>query len=435
MKKHFKTLLPLLLAGMVSSVHAATDADVDASFHPYKAGMPSFSGLSAGTVISKANVEQFKDAFDPGLFSMVKDGWVDIKVGKSTDFPQPKSYIEATRKNLNKTKLGAKNGELEGFLAGRPFPEEPKASDPRAGEKLAWNYKYSVNYGDSGSIYPFYWRYRNAATSQVERTIKFEFHFLNFMHRTEQSPIPEITPNPSNIFRAIYAKIHEPQDLKNTQLLIQRFEDDTKLDDAYLYLGFQRRVRRLATGQTTDAFLGSDMMIEDFEGYNGRISDMNWAYKGTKNILVPYYNHNEQALTDEYKESDGYKFVDFHGKGNCMPNVTYQLRKAYILEATPVNPNHPMSKKVMYLDAQTMNPGRTMIYDRKGQMWKSFTIGKSHPDYHLPENKGSDIALDDLFAQVDMQAMHCTTGQFKVHIDPKLNPPGLFQVQQMRGGD
>lgn len=435
MKKHIKTLLPMLIAGFVGGAYAATEADVEGSFNPYKAGMPSIPGLSAGIVINKANVEQFKDAFDPGLFTMVKDGWVEIKVGKSTDFPQPKSYIEATRKNLNKAKLGAKNGELEGFLAGRPFPEEPKTSDPRAGEKLAWNYKYSVNYGDSGSIYPFYWRYRNAATSQIERTIKFEFHFLNFMHRTEQAPIPEVTPNPSNIFRAIYAKIYEPQDLKNTQLLIQRFEDDTKLDDAYLYLGFQRRVRRLATGQTTDAFLGSDMMIEDFEGYNGRISDMNWSYKGTKNILVPYYNHNEQALTDEYKEADGYKFVDFHGKGNCMPNVTYQLRKAYILEATPVNPNHPMSKKVMYLDAQTMNPGRAMIYDRKGQMWKSFTIGKSHPDHHLPENKGSDIALDDLFAQVDMQAMHCTTGQFKVHIDPKLNPPGLFQVQQMRGGE
>ena len=78
----------------------------------------------------------------------------------------------------------------------------------------------------------------------------------------------------------------EPQDLKDTQLLIQRNEDDLKLDDAYLYLGFQRRVRRLATGQTTDAFLGSDLMIEDFEGYNGRVSDMKWRYLGSKNIRV-----------------------------------------------------------------------------------------------------------------------------------------------------
>ena len=51
-----------------------------------------------------------------------------------------------------------------------------------------------------------------------------------------------------------------------------------------LYLGFQRRVRRLAQGQVTDSFLGSDLMIEDFEGYNGRVSDMKWTYKGTKNV-------------------------------------------------------------------------------------------------------------------------------------------------------
>ena len=426
----------LALASTITSLaSAATETELDNAFHPYKKGFPAFPGLNPGLVINKANVDQFKGAFDPGLFDMVKDGWVDIAVGKSTDFPQPKAYIDATRKNLNKVKLGPKNGDLEGYVAGRPFPEEPDLKDPRAGEKLAWNFKYGVNYGDSGSIYPFYWRYRNAATGQIERTIKFEFHFLNFMHRVEQPPIPEITPNPAKIYRGTYAKVYEPQDLKNTQLLIQRFEDDTKLDDAYLYLGFQRRVRRLATGQTTDAFLGSDMMIEDFEGYNGRISDMKWTYKGTVNMLVPFFNHNEQKLTDEYKESDGYKFVDMHGKGNCMPNVTYQLRKSYILEATPVNPNHPISKRVLYLDAQTMYAGRALIYDRKGQVWKNFTIGKSHPDHHLAKNKGSDVSLDDSFSQIDMQGMHCTTGQFKVHIDPKLNPPDLFQVQNLRGGD
>ena len=118
-----------------------------------------------------------------------------------------------------------------------------------------------------------------------------------------------------------------------------------------------------------------------------------------------------------------------------MPNFTYQLRKSYILEDTPVNPNHPISKRVLYLDAQTMYAGRALIYDRKGQVWKNFTIGKSHPDHHLAKNKGSDVSLDDSFSQIDMQGMHCTTGQFKVHIDPKLNPPDLFQVQNLRGGD
>jgi len=62
-------------------------------------------------------------------------------------------------------------------------------------------------------------------------------------------------------------------------------------------------------------------------------------------------------------------------------------------------------------------------------------VGKSHPDYHLPINKGAGIGIDDAFSMIDVQSRHCTTGQFKGQVEPKLNPANLFQVQYMRGGD
>lgn len=438
MKKHLIAMVPLLAAGTMGLAQASSEADVDNSFNPYKAGMPSFAGLTAGTVINKANADQFKDVLGAGVYKLIKEGLFEMKVGATTQFAISKAYIDATKANLGKAKLGAKPGDnLSGYIAGRPFPEEPDVKDPRAGEKLAWNYKYGVNWGDGAIISPFFWKYKNMQTGQVEKTIKYDFHFLNFMHRTKDAPVPEITPNPSGIFRAIYVKAHEPQDLKNTQLLIQRFEDDAKLDDAYLYLGFQRRVRRLAQGQVTDSFLGSDLMIEDFEGYNGRVSDMKWTYKGTKNVLLPMWNHNELKLAaDMPAEADGYKYVDFAGQGKCFHEGTWQLRKVYVLEAAPVNTNHPVSKRVFYMDAQLGNlNGANEIYDRKGELWKVFMVGKSHADSHLPVNKGAGIGIDDAFSMVDLQSKHCTTGQFKGQVDPKKNPPGLFQVQNLRGGD
>ena len=438
MKKHLIAMVPLLAAGVMGSALASTEADVENSFNPYKAGMPSFPGLTAGTVINKANADQFKDVLGAGVYKLIKEGLFEMKVGATTQFAISKAYIDATKANLGKAKLGAKAGDnLTGYVAGRPFPEEPDVKDPRAGEKLAWNYKYGVNWGDGAIISPFFWKYKNMQTGQGEKTIKYDFHFLNFMHRTKDAPVPEITPNPSGIFRAIYVKAHEPQDLKNTQLLIQRFEDDAKLDDAYLYLGFQRRVRRLAQGQVTDSFLGSDLMIEDFEGYNGRVSDMKWTYKGTRNVLLPMWNHNELKLaSDMPAEADGYKYVDFGGQGKCFHEGTWQLRKVYVLEAAPVNTNHPVSKRVFYMDAQLGNlNGANEIYDRKGELWKVFMVGKSHADSHLPVNKGAGIGIDDAFSMVDLQSKHCTTGQFKGQVDPKKNPPGLFQVQNLRGGD
>lgn len=430
--KIHKTLIALLAAGLAGSLQAQTS---DATFFPYRNGFPSFPGLTAGTVINKDNVDKFKDVLDAANYKLIKDGWFDITVSETFDFPNAKGYVEATKQHGGKAKLGPKVGNIEGYVAGRPFPEEPSTSDPRAGEKVIWNFKYGINWGDNAAIYPFYWKYKNAKTDKVERTLKFNFHMLNFKHRTDHQPLPEVTPNPGDLFRGIYLTVLEPQDLKNTQLLIQKYSDDTKFDDAYLYLGFQRRVRRLAAGQVTDSFLGADLMIEDFEGYESRVSDYKWTFLGAKNILMPYYKHNDMKLTDEFKDPDGYKYVDFHGKGGCAPMITWQLRKVYELQGQPLNPAHPISKRIMYLDAQIYGASRTMIYDRKGELWKSFTIGKAHPDHHLPINKGTGIGIDDSFTMIDMQAERCTTGHFKGQVDPKLSPPSMFQVQHMRGGD
>lgn len=412
----------------------ADDELIDKAFYPYRAAIPEAGGLNTGMLIESDNVERFKELLDPAMLGFIRQGWTRIEVAPTTSFDLHPHYVEATRKHLHSAKLGANPGEISGTIAGRPFPAEPDAADPRAGEKLAWNVKYGYNWGDSAIISPFIWKYRNMDTAEVERTIHMTMNFLNFTNRVNQPPLPAITPNPSNKFRAIYLNIDSPQDLRNTQLLIHRFNNDLKRDNSWLYLGFQRRVRRLATGQMTDAFLGSDLMIEDFEGYNGRIADMRWSYQGTRFMLMPFYNHNDLALDEGSTDSEGYRMVAFDGKGNCFPRITWQLRKVYQLQATPLNTfaRHPLSKRVHYVDAQTFAVSRTVSYDRQGEPWKTFTIGKAHPDHHLPINKGSGVALDDSFSMIDMQAMHCTTGQFKGQVDSELSHPEIFSVQHLR---
>jgi len=432
MKKLSKHLLALSLLSIASTAIALTPAEIDDSFKPYKSGFLEVEGVVPGLVITKDNVDQYSSVFDEGMIKHIKDGWVDVTVGEPMDFILNQSYIDATTKGADKVTLGEKVGQINGYIAGRAFPGEPDINDPRAGEKLAWNYQYGYNWGDGAAISPFYWKYRNMETGKVERTLKFNFYFLNFAHRVNHEPIPEITPNPGKLFRAIYLNVEEPFDVKNTQLLIHRSQNDLKRDNSWLYLGFQRRVRRLATGQTTDSFLGADIMIEDFEGYNGRVSDMEWTYKGTKTMLLPMYDSSVQTRTDEFKDKDGYTFTTYHGKGNCFPNVTYSLRKVYVMESKPTDPNHPVGKRVHYMDAQTSTLPRTVVFDRQGKYWKSWMIGQAHPDSHLPANKGSGVAIDDAFGMMDIQAMHCTTGQFKGIVDPKLVKKKQFRVQYMR---
>ncbi|WP_027716174.1 DUF1329 domain-containing protein [Desulfuromonas sp. TF] len=431
MMKRFFALLATGLIAMAGTAQAASDADVENSLSPYKNFSYDTTKIKPGMVINKDNVEKVKEYLDPAMYQFIQKGWYEIPVMETTSFDLPAPYVEATKKNLNKTKLV--EGNLVDYLAGRPFVQEPDANDPQAGTKLAFNNKYALIAGDGGTIYPFYWKYRDMNSGKIERQIKFEVHSLNFKHRTTQEPIPNVEPNPSDIFRGLYLRVEEPFDVENTQLLIQRHEDDLKRDNAWLYLGFQRRVRRLSSGQTTDAFLGSDLMIEDFEGYNNRVADQKWTYKGTEKLLLPYYNHNElPELSDEFKEPDGYRYVDFGGQGGCFPKVNWQVRKVYVIEAVPVDPNHPISKRIMYMDAQTGFFSRTISYDRAGKLWKTWLIGESHPDHHLEINKGSNVAQWDSFTMIDTQAMHCTTGQFHAHNNPDDVSPNQFTPQYLR---
>ncbi|MCU7875610.1 MAG: DUF1329 domain-containing protein [Candidatus Thiodiazotropha sp. (ex Lucinoma borealis)] len=431
-----KTLFTALMVSSVlmssTAFGAMDDAVIEQSFYPYKNGLPTADGYEPGVEITQQNVDSYKAILDDFMYRYIKQGWYTIKTSPTTSFDLYPGYVDATRAHAESVKL-TPDGLLDGFVAGRPFPQEPDANDPEAGLKLVWNFQRGFNAGDSETIKPFWWTFRNMNNDKVERVIKFDWHFLNWKHRSQFDPKPDILPNPGQIFRSIYGKVLEPFDLANTQLLIHRYENDLKRDDAWLYLGFQRRVRRLATGQITDAFLGTDAMIEDFEGYNGRVSDYKWKYIETKNVLLPFYNHNEMDLSSEpANDPDGFKFVKVAGKGGCFPDVTWQLRKTYVVEGNPKDSNHPLSKRTIYLDVQTGIMSVLLSYDKKGDPWKYFPIGKTHSDNHIARNKGTGVAIDDFAVFLDEQAMHCTTLQFKSVINPEENAANIFSVQNLR---
>jgi hypothetical protein len=79
-----------------------------------------------------------------------------------------------------------------------------------------------------------------------------------------------------------------------------------------------------------------------------------------------------------------------------------------------------------------MTMASLIVYDRKGDMWKWFPIGKAHSDHHAAANKGKGVALDDFAVLLDVQAMHCTTLQFKSIITDDVNQPRLYTVQNLR---
>lgn len=126
-----------LSALCLALVAGAASADVvEQSFRPYADSKPSVDGLKVGMTIDSSSVAQFKDIIDPAFYGFVEKGWAKLTVGETTSFDLHPNYVEATRQGLDQVKLGAKPGEINGWVAGRsrrsrtPATRAPARSSP-----------------------------------------------------------------------------------------------------------------------------------------------------------------------------------------------------------------------------------------------------------------------------------------------------------------
>jgi hypothetical protein len=407
--------LAALLTSLAAVGARAGDFDFDSAEIQEMAPAP-------GTVIASDSLEQYRQILDPDIADLIAKDWFAVTVGEPLSFDPHPNFIAATQQYGGQTQLGSEPGQLLNYVAGRPFPGELSLDDPRAGEKLAWNMRYSFA-GDTGAIPEMYWGYREMRSQTLERTLTFTAEGMRFMYRHVVEPMPALDRNPYAVYMAMTLTAEDPPDVSGTKLLLFYNSDDNAEEQGWMYVPNLRRVRRVATTTRTDSFLGSDLMIEDFLGYSGRIKDMNWSYKGATYVMLPMYRQDQQKLSTLKARRYDYHFVDFAGHSGCFPQVSWQLRKAHVLEGTPARSDHPLSKRFFYVDAQTMQPILGKTYDRAGTLWKLLLGGVAHPDYHLPQNKGSGVPLLDSSSAIDLQNMHCTTLQF-LHVT---NPDNIKQ--------
>ena len=374
--------------------------------------------LQPGTVVDVNNISEYENFLHPAFVAEIAKGEFQITLGEEFSFEIHPLFASATEKYAGTARLGDNPGELFDYIAGVPFPDRPGVDDPRAGEKMAWNLRYAYG-GDSGEIPEMYWYYRDMKRNKLERTLEFSAERYNFKHRVIMEPVPEVPKNRDGLYSAIFLEAHEPPDVSGTSLLLFYNEDDRKVEQGWMYVPLLRRVRRIATKQKTDSFLGSDIMIEDFLGYSGRIMDMEWEFKGEAYKLLPMYKHRDVKTSGREARGYDYKFIDFSPPNYCMPAVHWQLRRVYVIEGRPKRRDHPLSKREFYVDAETYVAPFVVLYDRAGVVWKLGMGGISHPDYHLSVNKGSMVPIIDSSSMVDLQTRHCTAIQMITIVNSK----------------
>ncbi len=152
-------------------------------------------------------------------------------------------------------------------------------------------------------------------------------------------------------------KLQAPADVRGIGLLV------LAEDQMYVYLPEFRRVRRIASANRKDAFVGSDFSYEDLSASG----------------FLEFYEARLQS-SDEFQ---------------------HELE----LQARP-NSGKPYSKILMTVSVETMLPVRLRMYDQGGRLWKECTqvsrhIGKYHvvkefTMLDLQKNSKTMLVLSDI---------------------------------------
>jgi hypothetical protein len=285
------------------------------------------------------------------------------------DYSPPPEYEAATDRFEGQARIGP-GSSLESYTAGQPFPmdEIDCLGDPRAGDKIIWNFdqqwdgdgagtRYFYSYWDRGEKLPLYYE---GASKTVKLANRIEAELLE--------------KHGGDLFRgenrklAFGIEVEAPFDARGIALLTYRYkaadkpEADSRNDDTWVYVPTLRRVRRISSAQRTDAVSGTDFTFDDLRSFAGIPPQYEWECLGEMEMIAPM---NSQVKAYPYTKDH-----NFGPYGLSYADDLWEMRRAVKLRFIPRNANHPYSFKDIYLDKETLVALYSFAYDRKGELWK-----------------------------------------------------------------
>lgn len=384
-------------------------AKIKAFFLPYRQGGPRVDGITPGLTIDKTNAQVAAKVLPPELLDHLAAGEFSFTVQATTDTPLRQSYIDATLRGYEKAALGGQR--LQNYEAGLPFPLiDPQ--DPQAGLKAAWNYKYRDR-GDSVQYWPT--NEHRTGSGALERSERFYIAIMYGPHRPDPaSPFPKWEQGDVHFKR--YMRIVAPSDAEGRQIMSLNYNDDTRMDDQWVYDPRTRRTRKVVYNPY-EAPGNGQLLSEDTSGFNGYVHTYQWKYVGEQTVLAPGPIRATAPTLG--------------GKGGWYPLDPWELRKAIVLEA--ISPEgHPLySRRLLYLDAQTYANLYTFAYDREGKHRRTFLQVYFHPEFNPWKN---DVWLPQIAAQLSIDYQSDRASIFQTHkvvYNELLSETRLFSVMAL----
>lgn len=378
--------------------------------------------LTPGTVITAANIDQhltdtfegtsMNDLLTERVQQLIRTEGLTIRLKASEPISLGRDFLAATEANRGSATFNPDTRMVEGWVAGIPFPDiDP--NDPHAAEKLMWNHNYAQ------------------PTKNIQDYPKFAFLFVDESRGLERVQnwtflryymkgrlgVDNPVEGDGEIFHKTLLYATYPNDIRGLGVYTQRY-DSPKLDDSWAYLKSVRRTRRLSGGAWMDPIGGTDQLNDDIEIFNAHPTWYpEYRLLGKRRILV-IANVDTQSWDESASGNAQYPIVNLDNAPHWNPTAGWEPRDVWVIEAiTP--PEHPYSKKVLYMDAEFPRFYLSEAYDRKGDFWKFFNFALGT----MPTEDGDLAIYSAAGFSIDYQRRHATV--FLSHPSWKKNTPGI----------
>jgi hypothetical protein len=337
---------------------------------------------AVGTVINKANWQQYKDCFSDGVQAFWQGSYfwkmpddVEIHVGKQHSWTLPKPYVEATEKYGGQTQLVKRSDGrymLENYVAGLPFPHP---SGPNKGTEIAANITYRmsgyqtavfVELGNAGALYSKD-RFGNSASQVVDAT------YRQLAYNWEPD-IDRTNPAAGGAWYSEWIMVELPEQSKYTAALTLFWQDNLKDEDDYVFVPALRRSLRLSSSARCSPLFGTDMVKDDQRvGWNGGVGKFDGNFLREQKLL---------SLVGMTRKPPGTFPAEYDGMlGWPKPSWgDWETRNVYVVDVHRIPSlaqGYCYGKRVMYTDKQYYQALAEDIYDSNMKLWKVVWVGLS----------------------------------------------------------
>ncbi len=347
--------------------------------------VPASADVAPGDVIDKTNWEKAEGLLPASVLDWVKKGDFVLQIGKlsyNTEDYFPDFQEKAFKTDVGKYGLDADNGiidvktgKLPKHVSALPFSKiDP--DDPKLCEKVMYNSHY-MTYQRGSTRLP-------AQTIAVNRSgLERESDSYWYQLTMDGNPKAVQLPNPKGIEKKAIAVVRKPYDVAGTAVMLWRFMSPTQEDTSFGYIPAIRRVRRMSPANRSDAFMGSDMSMDDANGYDGKITAFTWkllrkqdgiiAYLSADPVLLVKNEAGEWHTTPAIRAIPlGFQVKGWQGAPWAPTNLVWVKRPVYVFEMTPKDPYYNYGPQELWVDVATYAVMYKVINDKARNYWKTF---------------------------------------------------------------